>query len=151
MFALQIFSNVKRLKACPDFPTSLEAVGCRWEAKKSPCSLNTHAKLSSAHSSFHFQPIYVWLSGQALPMEGFGSEIEFLQSPPGPFAYDAFRCQFPGCNATYRRKEHLNRHEGSKHTKQQVFVCSSCNREFRRRYPSAYTHSLTTPTLTLER
>lgn len=91
------------------------------------------------------------MRGQALAMEGFGSEIEFLQSSPGPSAYDAFQCQFPGCNARYRRKEHLNRHEGSKHTKQQVFVCSSCDREFRRRYPSASTHSPTTSTLTLER
>ncbi|EAW15938.1 C2H2 type zinc finger domain protein [Aspergillus fischeri NRRL 181] len=65
-------------------------------------------------------------------MEGFGSEIDFLQRPPDPSAYDVFRCLFPGCNARYRRKEHLNRHERSKHINQQAFVCSRCGREFQR-------------------
>jgi hypothetical protein len=51
----------------------------RWEGKKSLCSPDTHAKLSEAHSSFHFQAISVSLSGQILLMEMFGGEIEFLQ------------------------------------------------------------------------
>ncbi|KAH1330455.1 hypothetical protein KXW83_008332 [Aspergillus fumigatus] len=59
-------------------------------------------------------------------MEGFGSEIDFLQTAPDPSAYDVFRCPFPRCNARYRRKEHLNRHERSKHINQQAFVCSRC-------------------------
>ncbi|KAL6229743.1 hypothetical protein BDW75DRAFT_224525 [Aspergillus navahoensis] len=60
------------------------------------------------------------------------TEVEFLQSSPGPFASYAFRCQFPGCDARYRRKAHLNRHERSTHLKQQVFFCSSCGHEFQR-------------------
>lgn len=86
-------------------------------------------------------------------MEDFGREIELFQSSPGPFAYDVFQCQFPGCNARYRRKEHLNRHERSKHTNQQVFVCFSCDREFQRRYPIIQVLTLTlfiAPALTLE-
>ncbi|KAJ5673965.1 C2H2 type zinc finger domain protein [Penicillium macrosclerotiorum] len=59
-------------------------------------------------------------------MESFGREIECLQSPSGPVAYDAFRCQFPGCNATYQRREHLSRHERSKHIKKQAIICSRC-------------------------
>ncbi|OJJ39979.1 hypothetical protein ASPWEDRAFT_33325 [Aspergillus wentii DTO 134E9] len=62
----------------------------------------------------------------------FGSEIDLIQGPSDPFAYDAFQCQFPGCNARYRRKEHLKRHEASKHTQQQVFPCSICGRQFTR-------------------
>ncbi|KAJ5454190.1 C2H2 type zinc finger domain protein [Penicillium daleae] len=65
-------------------------------------------------------------------MERFGGEIECFQSPSGPIAYDAFRCRFPGCNARYQRKEHLNRHERSKHIEQQALVCSRCGGEFRR-------------------
>ncbi|KAJ5364733.1 C2H2 type zinc finger domain protein [Penicillium cataractarum] len=63
-------------------------------------------------------------------MESLGSEI-CLQSPPGLVAHDAFRCQFPGCNATYQRKEHLSRHERSKHTKQQALACSRCSRNLK--------------------
>ncbi|KAL2844900.1 C2H2 type zinc finger domain protein [Aspergillus pseudodeflectus] len=69
-------------------------------------------------------------------MEGFGREIDFPQSPSGaPFGigYDAFKCEFPGCNARYRRKEHLHRHEESKHVEQhKTFVCAICGREFGR-------------------
>ncbi|KAJ5640139.1 uncharacterized protein N7484_008001 [Penicillium longicatenatum] len=42
-----------------------------------------------------------------------------------------FTCQFPRCNASYRRKEHLNRHE-AKHSEQQSFPCSICDRTFGR-------------------
>lgn len=73
-------------------------------------------------------------------MEGFASEIDFLQRLPGScsFVDGAFRCLFPGCNAKYRRKEHLHRHERSKHIMQQGLVCSTCGVEFRRRYPHTY-------------
>ncbi|KAL4945740.1 hypothetical protein BDV06DRAFT_229940 [Aspergillus oleicola] len=64
-------------------------------SEKSLCNLNTDAKLNQAHSSFQFKVFSVWMSG--------------------PFAYYAFRCHFPECNARYRRKEHLNRHERSIH------------------------------------
>ncbi|KAJ5154856.1 uncharacterized protein N7500_010295 [Penicillium coprophilum] len=43
---------------------------------------------------------------------------------------DTFKCYFPGCNASYRRKEHLHRHEG-KHLRQS-FTCSNCGRGFGR-------------------
>ncbi|OJJ65849.1 hypothetical protein ASPBRDRAFT_60199 [Aspergillus brasiliensis CBS 101740] len=46
--------------------------------------------------------------------------------------YGAFPCQYPGCNARYRRKEHLKRHEGSKHAQLQAFVCSICGSQYRR-------------------
>ncbi|KAJ5588354.1 hypothetical protein N7537_011032, partial [Penicillium hordei] len=109
-----------------------EPVGGR---REDLCNPDTHAKLSKAHSSFNFRPFLRghWLLEPILLMEGFGSEIEFIQSPSDPFAYDAFRCQFPGCNAGYRRKEHLKRHEESKHAQQLVFVCSTCSRQFSRR------------------
>ncbi|KAJ6115354.1 hypothetical protein N7486_001132 [Penicillium sp. IBT 16267x] len=48
----------------------------------------------------------------------------------------AFKCQFPSCTASYRRKEHLNRHE-AKHSPQKEFPCSICARNFGRRYPGA--------------
>ncbi|KAJ5774715.1 hypothetical protein N7457_009611 [Penicillium paradoxum] len=48
-------------------------------------------------------------------------------------SHQQFRCQFPGCNASYRRKEHVRRHE-LKHFPRQAFPCSSCGREFGRRY-----------------
>ncbi|CEJ62810.1 Putative C2H2 type zinc finger domain protein [Penicillium brasilianum] len=67
-------------------------------------------------------------------MGGFGSELElhFHPSPSDSFAHDTFRCRFPSCNARYRRKEHLKRHEESNHAQQQDFVCSSCGRQFKR-------------------
>ncbi|KAJ5771678.1 hypothetical protein N7520_002207 [Penicillium odoratum] len=43
----------------------------------------------------------------------------------------AFRCQFANCNASYRRKQHLNRHE-TKHTQQDSLPCSTCSRTFKR-------------------
>ncbi|KAL4950114.1 C6 and C2H2 transcription factor [Aspergillus filifer] len=36
-----------------------------------------------------------------------------------------FQCGYPGCTASYRRKEHLNRHSAS-HTKGQRFSCLYC-------------------------
>ncbi|KAE8379048.1 hypothetical protein BDV26DRAFT_175898 [Aspergillus bertholletiae] len=42
-----------------------------------------------------------------------------------------FHCRFPGCSATYQRKEHLGRHEGQ-HAYCQSFECSICNRNFGR-------------------
>ncbi|KAL5044595.1 hypothetical protein BDW71DRAFT_198905 [Aspergillus fruticulosus] len=59
------------------------------------------------------------------------TEVEFLQSSSEPSSCYAFRCQFPGCNARYRRKAHLNRHERS-HTKPQAFFCSNCGCRFQR-------------------
>lgn len=44
-----------------------------------------------------------------------------------------FKCNYSGCNASYQRKEHLRRHQ-IKHSQQQVFPCSNCDREFARRY-----------------
>ncbi|KAJ5324044.1 hypothetical protein N7476_002644 [Penicillium atrosanguineum] len=42
-----------------------------------------------------------------------------------------FSCLFPGCNAKYRRKEHLRRHE-TKHSQQQGFACPVCGIRFGR-------------------
>ncbi|KAL4928475.1 uncharacterized protein BDV17DRAFT_282030 [Aspergillus undulatus] len=40
-------------------------------------------------------------------------------------------CDFPDCNASYRRKEHLNRHK-RQHLPQQSFQCPNCDRTFGR-------------------
>ncbi|KAJ5548347.1 hypothetical protein N7513_005581 [Penicillium frequentans] len=63
-------------------------------------------------------------------MENLANESDLPQTRRG-----AFKCQFPSCNASYRRKEHLNRHE-AKHSQPQSFPCSNCDRTFGRRYPS---------------
>lgn len=82
-----------------------------------------------------------------LPMEGVGSDVEYPRRARGSSTNNAFRCRFARCNASYQRKEHLNRHEKSKHTKQQSLICSSCGREFQRRYNTgtltSYTHAFT--------
>ncbi|KAJ5970324.1 uncharacterized protein N7479_000242 [Penicillium vulpinum] len=62
-------------------------------------------------------------------MASLGNESD-RRSPTSPCCH-AFRCHFPGCSASYRRKEHLHRHEG-KHLQQQSFKCSNCGREFGR-------------------
>ncbi|KAJ5211075.1 hypothetical protein N7491_010892 [Penicillium cf. griseofulvum] len=59
-------------------------------------------------------------------MASLTNQLDFLS----PSNSNAFKCHFPGCNASYRRKEHLHRHEG-KHV-QQAFPCSKCGREFGR-------------------
>lgn len=63
-------------------------------------------------------------------MASLGNELDLSQYP---ITYDshAFKCCFPGCNASYRRKEHLHRHEG-KHFQQQTFLCSNCGKQFGR-------------------
>ncbi|KAL4862773.1 hypothetical protein BDV12DRAFT_178375 [Aspergillus spectabilis] len=72
------------------------------------------------------------MSGQVSPRTYLApTEVEFLLSSSEPSSCYAFWCQFPGCNARYRRKAHLNRHERS-HTKQQAFLCSNCGRGFQR-------------------
>ncbi|PYI02176.1 C2H2 type zinc finger domain protein [Aspergillus sclerotiicarbonarius CBS 121057] len=42
-----------------------------------------------------------------------------------------FVCRFPNCDARYRRKEHLRRHE-AKHIQDRTFPCSICGQEFGR-------------------
>ncbi|KAL3478847.1 hypothetical protein BJX99DRAFT_223540 [Aspergillus californicus] len=42
-----------------------------------------------------------------------------------------FACQFPNCNASYHRKEHLSRH-AARHVQKPSFKCSICHREFGR-------------------
>lgn len=42
-----------------------------------------------------------------------------------------FRCHFPGCGLSYRRKEHLTRHAKS-HFQTECFECSFCDRVFAR-------------------
>ncbi|KAJ5552746.1 hypothetical protein N7494_002124 [Penicillium frequentans] len=42
-----------------------------------------------------------------------------------------FQCQYPGCELSYRRKEHLTRHAKS-HFKKESFECSFCDRVFAR-------------------
>ncbi|KAJ5409341.1 uncharacterized protein N7487_003700 [Penicillium crustosum] len=63
-------------------------------------------------------------------MASLGNELDLSQYP---ITYNShvFKCCFPGCNASYRRKEHLHRHEG-KHSQQQAFLCSNCGRQFGR-------------------
>ncbi|KAL4894265.1 hypothetical protein BDV59DRAFT_207291 [Aspergillus ambiguus] len=43
-----------------------------------------------------------------------------------------FRCDIPGCNASYRRKEHLNRHK-VRHIPHQPLQCPVCDRVFTRK------------------
>ncbi|KAL4885420.1 hypothetical protein BJY04DRAFT_230963 [Aspergillus karnatakaensis] len=43
----------------------------------------------------------------------------------------SFDCDFPGCSATYRRKEHLTRHQ-AQHLPQQTIECPICGRLFKR-------------------
>ncbi|KAJ5338062.1 hypothetical protein N7452_004790 [Penicillium brevicompactum] len=50
-----------------------------------------------------------------------------------------FKCSYSGCNASYQRKEHLRRHQ-IKHSQQQVFPCSNCDREFARRSDTLRRH-----------
>ncbi|KAJ5111039.1 hypothetical protein N7532_001574, partial [Penicillium argentinense] len=50
---------------------------------------------------------------------------ELLDNPSNTVKSHAFSCHFPNCNASYRRKEHLNRHE-TQHSQQQIFICSEC-------------------------
>lgn len=38
----------------------------------------------------------------------------------------AFQCRYPGCNASYARKEHLNRHT-ARHNQQERFSCPHCD------------------------
>ncbi|KAI9373857.1 hypothetical protein BJX61DRAFT_357486 [Aspergillus egyptiacus] len=42
-----------------------------------------------------------------------------------------FKCHFPGCTASYRRKEHLGRHQ-TQHRLRLSFQCPTCGREFGR-------------------
>ncbi|GKZ39481.1 hypothetical protein AbraIFM66950_000389 [Aspergillus brasiliensis] len=42
-----------------------------------------------------------------------------------------FVCRFPNCDARYRRKEHLRRHE-AKHIQDRTYPCSICGQEFGR-------------------
>jgi len=49
---------------------------------------------------------------------------------PGHDGY--YKCPVTGCNASYRRKEHLQRHR-VKHSQQEPFKCPNCPREFGRR------------------
>ncbi|KAL5342698.1 hypothetical protein BJX70DRAFT_269235 [Aspergillus crustosus] len=44
---------------------------------------------------------------------------------------DAFVCEFPGCHASYRRKEHLTRH-AARHVDGESFECSICGKQFGR-------------------
>ncbi|KAJ5633345.1 hypothetical protein N7490_009684 [Penicillium lividum] len=55
-----------------------------------------------------------------------------------------YRCQFANCNASYRRKQHLNRHE-TKHTQQDSFPCSTCSRTFGRRRHVRRDHKIIEP------
>ncbi|KAJ5465741.1 hypothetical protein N7530_009528 [Penicillium desertorum] len=64
-------------------------------------------------------------------MANLGNEIDLPPQSPIEVNSHTFRCHFPGCNASYRRKEHLHRHEG-KHSQQQAFPCTNCGREFGR-------------------
>jgi hypothetical protein len=48
--------------------------------------------------------------------------------PPSP---SPFKCPSPGCNLTYRRKEHLTRHVKS-HSKSESIECPFCDRFFSR-------------------
>ncbi|KAJ5151305.1 uncharacterized protein N7482_010557 [Penicillium canariense] len=59
-------------------------------------------------------------------MASLGSQTDPTQNSLG-----AFKCYFPGCNASYRRKEHLHRHE-AKHFQLQDFSCTNCGRGFGR-------------------
>lgn len=70
-----------------------------------------------------------------------GNEIYPVQDLPDAFKCHTFTCHFSNCNASYRRKEHLNRHE-ARHSPQQSFVCSSCGHRFGRRYPCNYPDTL---------
>ncbi|KAE8146306.1 hypothetical protein BDV25DRAFT_162772 [Aspergillus avenaceus] len=42
-----------------------------------------------------------------------------------------FHCRFPGCTSSYRRKEHLHRHE-AQHSGSLARTCALCNRSFSR-------------------
>ncbi|KAJ5975001.1 hypothetical protein N7481_008708 [Penicillium waksmanii] len=42
-----------------------------------------------------------------------------------------FKCPFNGCKASYRRKEHLQRHR-AKHSQHEPFRCPNCERQFGR-------------------
>ncbi|KOS36944.1 hypothetical protein ACN38_g12286 [Penicillium nordicum] len=63
-------------------------------------------------------------------MASLGSELDLSQYSL-TYNSHAFKCCFPGCNASYQRKEHLHRHE-RKHVQQQAFLCSNCGRQFGR-------------------
>ncbi|KAL4876769.1 hypothetical protein BJY04DRAFT_231378 [Aspergillus karnatakaensis] len=43
----------------------------------------------------------------------------------------SFICHFPGCTATYRRKEHLTRH-AAQHAETESFQCPRCDKQFKR-------------------
>ncbi|KAL2007887.1 hypothetical protein VTN00DRAFT_7869 [Thermoascus crustaceus] len=51
--------------------------------------------------------------------------------PPGDAHYRPFKCQHPGCTATYRRKEHLTRH-AVRHSQDRVLKCDECGSVFDR-------------------
>jgi hypothetical protein len=136
-------------QSMPRFATSKEAngmpVGCRWGWRRDDCGMPVgwfkSQCAASAPTRSSVEPTLHPISRHLLrgcransSMEGFDTEVEFLRGLPGPFAYYAFQCHFPGCNARYQRKEHLNRHQRAKHTKQQGFICSSCGRKYQRRY-----------------
>lgn len=44
-----------------------------------------------------------------------------------------FQCQYPSCNRSYLRKEHLSRHQRD-HTNLRQFMCHFCHSKFNRRY-----------------
>ncbi|KAL4864848.1 hypothetical protein BDV12DRAFT_175473 [Aspergillus spectabilis] len=52
-------------------------------------------------------------------------------SGSGMPAASLFSCDFAGCTASYRRKEHLNRHK-ARHLQTQGIECPVCNRSFGR-------------------
>ncbi|KAL6229153.1 hypothetical protein BDW75DRAFT_235420 [Aspergillus navahoensis] len=47
-------------------------------------------------------------------------------------AQTSFQCKYPGCSATYRRKEHLNRHM-ARHNRHEHFSCPHCDSTLVRR------------------
>jgi hypothetical protein len=53
----------------------------------------------------------------------------------GPSGPSRHMCQFPRCEKTFIRKEHLTRHERS-HAPQRSFVCYVCQRGFTRKFVS---------------
>ncbi|CAG8909757.1 unnamed protein product [Penicillium egyptiacum] len=64
-------------------------------------------------------------------MASLGNDLDIPPQSTIAVNSHTFSCHFPGCNASYRRKEHLHRHEG-KHFQQQAFSCTNCGREFGR-------------------
>lgn len=111
-------------------PSGIGRVGCR--LRPGLVNLPQEDAEEPCHSTSSF-PCYDFLfSLPGILQRNRGIEFENMASRPYPKSdLPPFKCNFPGCNAAYQRKEHVNRHmarhEGDR------FPCPYCDSSLIRR------------------